>query len=373
MIVALPIARAVKRRNPSCRIGIITSDRNSTLLRCDSDIDEQYVFQDRRDLKHYPSIWRARKAKYDVVINMHFHRMSEYGLLANFLSPKGLKVTGRHARKDLYQILFNSISRYESHSMHLSQLGLEILEDAVDMEHPVLQAESRPTLQVCPDTRRKVQQQIETLLDEVGATWFIYFNTQASRSFREWGVENTAAFSRLFATRYPDGAIFFTASPVRQNEVKREIESHVFQRARFFETSYDLLEIAALAEASRLVITPDTSVIHFGCAMGRPTLVLWPDKGNLPLEWLPLQVPSRNLVPNIQGMPVSSIPVEEVWRATIDLLEGTKMTQSSFHPEKVPLDLYQASVSNEPLHKLLSRTLALEPDGSLHLPAEYVK
>ncbi len=284
LIVALPICRAIKRRNRACKIGIIVSHRNEALLRCDPDIDEKYLFRDRLDVTHYSEIVRARKEKYQIVLVMRFDRMTEFALLANIISPKGIKLTTSHARKDLYQILFNYIGPFRRHTTHLSQLGLLLLNSAIDFGKPVKQWESRPTLTICEDARAKVNTQIKALLAETGATWFIYFNIQARNPFREWGTANIAEFSRRFAERYPDAAIFFTASPVRHKEVKKEIDGKVFKSAKFFNTTYDLLEIGALAEASRLVITPDTSVLHFGIAMERPTLTFWPHNDNLPLE-----------------------------------------------------------------------------------------
>ena len=294
--------------------------------------------------------------------------MTEYGLLANVVSPRALKVSTKHGRSEQYQILFNKLASYDRDSMHLAQLGLTMLGMVVDMEPAVLQSEAQTSIKICPDTRERVSEQLKRAMTDLGATWFIYFNTQARMPFREWGVENTAEFSRRFAECYPDAAIIFTASPIRQNEVMKEIDSHNFRRSIFFNTSYDLLEIAALAEASRLVITPDTSVIHFGTAAKKPTLVLWSNRDHLPMDWIPLRVPSRNLAPSVKGDPVSSISVDEVWRAATELLENPSMsTQTSFDPTTGASDLYQAQNGDEPLAELISRTLSVDSEGVYRL------
>src|SRR5436190_23297861 len=72
LIAALPIARAIKRRHPACRIGIITSERNESLIAQDTDIDRQYLFTGRKDLKRIGNLLRARREKYDLIINCHF-------------------------------------------------------------------------------------------------------------------------------------------------------------------------------------------------------------------------------------------------------------------------------------------------------------
>jgi heptosyltransferase-3 len=368
MVVAIPLYRAIKRRNPNCHVGIIASDRNLPLLRCDPDVDTKYKFLNRFDFRHYTDIFRARRRGYDLVVNMHLNHMTEFGLVCNVIAPKGTKVSTSHPRKEMYKILFNTLLPFERNSMHLAQLGLMMLDAVVDVGEPLLQWESRPTLAMCSETETRVSNAIDAILKETGASWFIYFNTQARTPFREWGIENTVEFVRQFSKLYPDCVVLFTASPVRQTEVKTMISAHGLDQARFFDTSYDLLEVAALANRARLVITPDTSVIHFGVAEGTPTIVLWADRDNLPLEWIPLLVPSVNLAPQKVGDPVSSIPVDEVMRAAIDIVTGKHSTShTSFGSVNDADILYQASANNEPITSILrdSSIPMFFPSGAL--------
>ncbi len=369
LIAALPLCRAIKRRNPDCKVGVLVTNRNKALLRCDDCVDEQYHFGGRLDITHYREIARARKARYQVVVSMRFERMTEFGLLANIINPDAIKLTISHARKELYQILFNLLGPFERHSMHLSQLGLLLLARAIIFDEPLRQWESRPTLIVCEETRTKVNVQIDRLLAENGAKWYIYCNTQARAAIMEWGTPNTAEFSRRFSERYPEAMIFFTASPVRQDEVKHEIDAEVFKSSKFFETSYDLLELAALAERARIVITPDTSVIHFGVAAERPTLTLWADKEHLPMEWIPLNVPSRHLAPDVVGDPVSTISVDEVWQAACELIDGTWLdSQTSLDRSAPLLPHYQRSNKDRDLETLMLDVLEVSPEGLHALP-----
>jgi ADP-heptose:LPS heptosyltransferase len=170
-------------------------------------------------------------------------------------------------------------------------------------------------------------------------------------------LQNAFEFAKRFVEKYPRGALFFSSSPVMRNAIETHIAKENIPRVTFFPTSYNLLELAALSSGSRLVITPDTSVIHFGTISNKPTLVLWPDPEYMPMEWIPFQVPSLNLAPDVLGMRVQTISVDDVWNAAQKLLDGIwthSATSYGLNPESDPL--YQAEFRNESLDCLVKRS-----------------
>ncbi len=367
MVVALPLFHAIKRYNPSCRVGTFISPRNRGLLPYDSSVDNQYNFRDKFDILHYPQLFRARKDGYQLVINLHLTRMTEFGVVSNFIGGQRIKVSSSHARNDMYRELFNVLLPYDRNSMHLSQLGLMMMESVIDFGKPIQQWESHPKLQIDEAQREKVRTNIQRELDRLDADWFVHFNPQARNPTREWGFDNAFAFAQRFVERYDRGALFFTASPIHRAEVENRIARLKLPRVGFFPTSYNLLELAALSQESELIITPDTSVIHFGTASGKPTLVLWPDPKFLPMEWIPLQVPSINLAPDEQGMLVPSITVESVWQGACRLLDKewtSSATTFGLYPEADPL--YQAVNGDKPIDELIkaSSVPKIFPEGS---------
>jgi ADP-heptose:LPS heptosyltransferase len=357
MMVTLPLFHTIKRHNPNCRVGTLYSTRNKALIRCDHSIDETYEFRNRWDVGHYSELYHARKDGYDVVVNLNMNRMSEFGIICNIISPGGTKVCTAHARKKMYRILFNHLLPFDRGSMHLSQFGLAMLESVIDFGTSLQQWESHPKIQVSPEIEKNVGDRIDNHLRAFGADWFVHFNPQARNPTREWGLENAFEFAKKFVAHYDRGAILFTASPALRQEVETKIQEHGLKRVAFFPTSYDLLELTELSKRSALIITPDTSVIHFGTASGKPTLVLWPDRDLLPMEWIPLQVPSLNLAPEHRGMPVTTISVESVWAAARKLLDKewtASATSIGLDPEADLL--YQASNQNSALQSLIEHS-----------------
>ncbi len=357
MLVAIPLFHAIKRHLPHCKIGTFITERNRSLLRSDSSVDEAYPIRDKRSFQNIREILRARRSGYDVVINMHIHGMTEYGLIANAISPRGAKVSWTHARGRLYRTLYNNLIPYERDSMQEAQMGLVMLESVIALEKPIEQWESRPTLIVSDATRVTVKEQITSTLEQLGASWYIHFNLQARHPKREWGLENTVTFARRFLDCYPDGAIFFSASPIMRHAIEQRIKELPLPRTVFFPTSFDLHEVATLVANSKLVITPDTAVTHFASASNRPVLVLHPGLIRLPLEWAALQVPSYILAPSARDMGTIEIPVDEVWEAACSLLDGVRTataTSVGLHPDNDPL--FQEANAAEPLASLINRS-----------------
>jgi ADP-heptose:LPS heptosyltransferase len=356
LIVSLAVARVIKRRNPGCKVGIITSHRNDSILRCDPDFDEQYQFIGRSDKDNYKNLRRARQEKYQVVLNMHFQRMSDYGLISNYISPSGIKVSIQHKRGEMYRILFNHLCEAARFRIHVSQLALRLLDDVVDFSSaPIKAHESRPSVCICPDVFAATDQRLNDILQRTGAKWFIYVNPQARNAFREWGLENNLTFSDRILQLYPEAMVLMTSAPIEQEALVAAIKDHGNDRIAFFETSYDLNEIATLCRLARLIVTPDTSVVHLASAENKPCIVLYPEHFMTPREWLPLQIPSYQFGVTEVDRPVSEIPVDDVVRAAENLLEGrftATATSAGLNPETPAA--YQASNGERDLMELIA-------------------
>ncbi len=329
LIAATPIWRAVKQRNPECRIGVITSERNESLLRADRDVNAHYRFAHRRDLGNRSELKRARRDKYEVILNLHFTNLTDYGLVSNYVGPRAIKVTADHHRREMYRLFFNHIGVRQRHSTHLSIHSLELLAEIVDFVPPLTLSETWPSIIIPNETETQVQEQIKARLPD-GCSNYIIIHLQAGTAFREWGAQNALLLAQLLIDRYSNHAVFLTAAPKTLSVAIQELPQNASENIQFFKTSDDLLELAALIKHASLVITPETSITHFASAMNTPTVVLMSNRERIPAEWLPLANPAWILAPAIGGEPVATIPVQNVFEAACSLLDGAwKSTQNS--------------------------------------------
>ncbi len=351
MIVASPIWRAVKRQNPNCRIGVFTSVRNESLLRADPDVDALYRFEGRRDFDHRSELRRARKEGFDLVLNVHFTNQTDYGFIANYVGPKSIKLTGAHPRREMYQLFFNHIGSRVRHSVHLSFLSLELLAEVVEFDPPLRVGDAYPSIAISIEAEKAVAERLRTLMPEA-CTSYILIHMQAGTPFREWGRANAIQLAERLSARYPNRLILFTASPMMFPAVSKAVGDIPLEsagRIQAFETSPDLLELAALIRGAELVITPETSITHFASATAttdHPTsvLVLMSNRDRIPMEWLPFGIPARILAPPIAGEPVATISVADVFDAAVSLLDRKWITtQTYLDTERPQHPLYRHS------------------------------
>jgi ADP-heptose:LPS heptosyltransferase len=342
LIAATPIWRAVKRRNPDCRIGVITSERNESLLQADKDVNAHYRFANRRDFSNLSELKRARKDDYEIVLNLHFTNLSDYGFVSNYVGPRAIKVTADHPRRQKYRLLFNHIGLRPRHSTHISIHSLELIAEIVDYFSPLTLSETWPTIIIPKETQLRVNEQIHSRSPD-GCDKYTIVHLQAGTDFREWGIENALSVSHLLAERYPNHAIFITAAPKTLSVEAAELPQDVSGQIQYFKTSNDLLELAALIKGASLVITPETSITHFASATKTPAVVLMSNRERIPVEWLPLGNIARILAPSIAGGPVATIPVSDVFDAACSILDGEwTLTQTFLNRDREQEPMFQA-------------------------------
>jgi ADP-heptose:LPS heptosyltransferase len=351
MIAATPVWRAVKRRNPRCRIGVITSIRNESLIVCDSDVDRQYQFAGRRDFRNLSELRRARRDKYQLVLNLHFTNLTDYGLMSSYVGPKAIKITCDHPRREKYKLFFNHIGIRPRNSAHLSFHSLELLAEVIRFSPPLALAESWPSIAISEEKKKSVTNRVRATLAS-GTDKYLIIHSQAGTPFREWGIRNSIALATKLEIRYPQHTIFLTSAPFAQADVKKAIEQTASDRIQLFQTSSDLVELAAFIQDATLVVTPETSITHFASAVHTPVVVLMSNRDRLPIEWLPVATPARILAPSIGGEPVETISVSAVFEAATSLLNGNwTVTQSSLEERANPNPMLQREYADRPLEE----------------------
>jgi ADP-heptose:LPS heptosyltransferase len=91
MIVTTPILRSLKQLKPTLKIGVFASETNAEIIRYNPYVDAIYVLHSNW-IRLIAEILKARKNKYAVVLNFIFNRTTSGGILANIISPSGIKI-----------------------------------------------------------------------------------------------------------------------------------------------------------------------------------------------------------------------------------------------------------------------------------------
>jgi len=298
MVVTTPVFRLIKQRYPHLRVGVFASPLNEQIIRFNPWIDAVYVLH-KEWLPLVREIWRARKDGYDVVLNFIFNRTTSAGILANLISPGGVKI-GQGDEK--YGFYFNSMLQLARSQQHMTETLVSILDDVLG--HSAGQEDDAYEIVVDDRSREDVGQFL------TGGS-FVVHNISATGIDRQLSADQSRAIIRHLLAK-PDRrvvVIFGPSDASRAAEIANQFPSdRCMLFAAFGQTP--MLQIASLLEASSAVITPDTGIIHIASAMKTPVLGFF-NEIEMPHEWSPRGVFHRNVV-SPGRTPVSHIPIQRI-------------------------------------------------------------
>ena len=322
MIVTTPIFRSLKEINPRLTIGVFASEANAEIIRYNPCVDSVYVLH-ANWIKLYAEMIKARRSKYEVVVNFIFNRTTSGGLLANLVSPSGIKI-GQGDEK--YRFYFNrllKISRNSSH--HMIEILVFIIKEIFNIK--LIPEQLNYEISIDEKTKSNVagylskNNLITRYQSESEKSFYVVFNLSANDSVRRISVEQSYSIGThlgsktLFRTVLlhapKDSLMLLVKQELARNSTCLSFPDH---------GNASLLELAALIEGAVAVITPDTSIIHFASATKTPVIGFYTRKQDMH-EWLPHHVKHR-LVISSENEPTSAIPIPKMINAIDDFIQS---------------------------------------------------
>ncbi len=325
MIVTKPILRLLKKRYPKLKLGIVTSQSNAEILENDDSVDEKHV------LRSNPfDVWRmlrfARRERYDVVMNLIFNRTTTGALLANIISPRGIKI-GQGENK--YHFYFNKLimlPRSDSHMVevlanYVSQaFGLEIGPEELDLFYEI-DGESEEVVNKFLDFNRLTRRGwVEH------ATRYVVLNLSAGEPSNKFTINQVIDISKYLCEEIATNVVLIFApyDAIIAGMVEQSVKSPRYIKFPR-EGKAPLAQIASLIQGCLFVITPDTAIVHLASAVQTPTFAVFS-----PLlkskEWFPFRVLFHLLTAD-ENKPVSSIP-------SARLIEGIRTFSATLSSEE---------------------------------------
>ncbi len=320
MIVTTPIFNAIKLLNPNIEIDVVASSQNAQLLQTDLRISNVIVYEN--SLRFWLNLWRLGwRRNYDAVFSLIFGTPQTQGLLANIAATRRtLKLSVQ--RQPKYECFFSRTVRVPQNA-HIAEQWLTVALDAFELNgrnvpcQISLHVPERPLVEAFL-TQNNIKEKD-----------FILINLSAGKNrVKSWTKEKYRELIERLNQKWRE-TIVLSCSP---NEVammeETSREKHVF----CFYPSSDLRDIAALIRKAKILVTPDTGVVHLGSAMKTPMVVLYSRwvGGSVDEIWSPYQVPSKRLVAP-RRLPVSFIEVADVVCAINTLLLELNDTNDPNH------------------------------------------
>jgi ADP-heptose:LPS heptosyltransferase len=251
-IMLTPLIAALKQRHPEVSIHVIAF-RQIIFDFFSHDANVTAVYHAKRDLKrYYLEFWPV---KYDVLFNSKDHRSTSF-LLQSRLIRARFKVGYRNnGNEKLFDYLLDLPA-----GTHESQRNLALVKSIDgDMPEPV-----RPYIPEMP-----VSKEVAELLGSMPQDACVGINISAGtpgghRTFEQWSD---------LIRNFPDERFVIFSSP-GDLEAKRRLEAphpNVIPTP----STRNLYEVWKIVDRLRLLITPDTSLVHVAACSDRPLVALY--------------------------------------------------------------------------------------------------
>lgn len=302
MIVTLPVIDFLHKHLPDAKIDLMVSDKNYDILKYDDRVNQLWV-TNRKLLNMLSTAHKIQKNNYDLIFSLVLNKTTKGGLLANLAGVrKTVKVTlGHLERKKMYMKLFNVL---------VPPMGLRenntMAELQVQMCCHVIGKEYNPDyVNMSLINNNTHRQYAESYLKNNSITNPIILNISSGKDYLKWDLQNFEELLELISSANSDEKIVLISAPFDSNNAEY-LEKRFNPKVSYFRTK-SIMDAAAIIERAKIVITPDTSIVHLTAAIGKPLLAFYLYDSKYYKEWMPFGTKYMAVFSD-DGKPFNSIP-----------------------------------------------------------------
>jgi ADP-heptose:LPS heptosyltransferase len=311
MVISLPVFHNLKKMYPHIEIAVLCSPRNLILIREDAGVDRKFVYTKNifRDLM---TLRQIRRLKYDVVIDMILRDSVTALILSQMVSSRAWRVGLNkfdHAR--YYDYNYKNWDEKQPHMLDytlglIGFLGLDVAK---------LETQVPPVMP---------QKSIETIgsflgsLNGTGTGFLIGLNISAGRPSRVWPKEKNISLMTRLLERYPSCHIIITSDPSEQH-LAAALAAEFEGRVTAIMPGLNLLDVSALISRMKMLISPDTSLVHIARAFNVPVVGLYTRARENYQHWHPYGQKGGTVISG-DDYNLFDISVDDVFKAATTLV-----------------------------------------------------
>ncbi len=311
MIISLPVFYNLKRLYPHLDLYTISSPRNIAVVRDDENITRNFLYV-KKPLRDIGMLREVRRLKIDAVVDMVCDDSVTALFLTQYSSRSAWRIglgKGRHRR--YYD--FNYDYRTED-GAHVIDSTLKLL-TAFGIDTDRAEKHVPPTI---AESSYRAADRFVASLNGDAPGGIIGINISAGRPTRVWPEEKTIELVHRLLDAYPACRIVISADPKEHGRAVL-LARRFGSRVDPLPPGLGLLEVAAIISRMKMLVTPDTSLVHIARSMRVPVVGLYTRFQKNFRLWRPYgqttgAVISRN------DYNIFDIEVEDVFRAATALL-----------------------------------------------------
>ncbi len=307
LLVSTPVIREIKNRFPQYTLDLLLGEKNAQLLSADSNIRRIFVYR-KSGFQILQIVKRLRKEKYDLLLDLSHDRSTTLAILIPFLNiPYRISLS----KKTDYVsniIIPQTITPQHDHMIVVLGQLLQAFGCSLDSIH------LKPYYPIAEDRRKWAKKSLNNSFSDLSSV--VAINISGSSETRFWGIKNFQNLVKSLIEQYPEIGCLLLYAPTDKNRAQKIFEGVNSARCLLSAATNHIDDFAAFIQASNVLISADTSAIHFASALAVPVIGLFRQKNR---QWHPYSVPHR-LVETSETL-LSVITVDDVLVAFKELVQ----------------------------------------------------
>ncbi len=299
MILTTPLFHELKRLYPNAKLTVLASDLNQNILKEQSVINEVLIYK-KSFLPLLKLLFTLKNRRYDLWIDPKNEKSDTSRFLMKYAKP--VNSLGYNFGDKVYDIDLTN-KELGNHAVDIYLTPIKALDPAF------VPAPKTPVMEIPGE----VKNSIKALLP--GSSNNIFINLSAGQPARHWEIDNWIAVINEINSL---GEYTFLLNAFGINEADLSLLKTSIQGKYILVDHLSQLEIAEAIRNSMIVISPDTSAVHFASGFNIPVIDLM---NNVPWNierFAPLSEKQKILISNDENT-LKSITPENVITAFKEL------------------------------------------------------
>ncbi|MDD5362872.1 MAG: glycosyltransferase family 9 protein [Ignavibacteria bacterium] len=256
MILTTPLFSGLKQLYPDSKITVLAGHSNYIIPKYNEHVDNTIIF--KKSIGGYLKLFlELRKRKFDYWIDTK----PEYSSTSTKLLKIGRfkKSIGYNTKGDYFDYDLTSIESGK-HYTEINLLPLRILDKSK------IPTDIKPELFI----PQEIEIKTNDLLKKYPAE-YVVFNLSVKDETRNWKLQDIAKIYETF-----NGKLNFVFQFIEKDRhIFDELSALIGEKLNYFNGG--ILELACVVKNSKLVITPDTSLVHIAASFNIPVIAIYHD------------------------------------------------------------------------------------------------
>jgi ADP-heptose:LPS heptosyltransferase len=319
MVVTTPLLKAIKKLYPAIILDVLASPANSVVLESNDDITSVKIYP--RSLVGKFCTLFALRGRYELVIDLNHSLIWQAILELRLLSPRWVISPQKGNRYGLNPRALSLYDRMANKDLDspISLIYLDLIRLLKTPKNLTFAADY-----YVPFSDLKVRNALSALSEYRPP--FYGINMSGGRDSMCFKKSDFQYLVETLLGSEPTGTVLVFSTPNRYAEM-RELTgalSQFRQRIYVLQPSNNVMDAAAILRHLRILVTPDTSLVHFACAEKIPFVAVYAKEQALYRHWQPITNAAFRVCFSDDTKSLRGYSITEVIKSIKQILRETK-------------------------------------------------